>query len=214
MFSVYNFDAMAKQAKLDLRVVNNIVLFNVIGPKNAEIHYEFYYLKNGKYVRLPDSTIRESDDIGYARFLKDGNYAASYSIGNSTQTSKLVKFKIKGSKNKVKSVTDAIEFTDIQTSIGYGLQFKGKYNVSLFGDKEIKKPIVYRLYTIDKKGKLVWKETKKAKNSYQEVYFNRLDKERYLVLSYSVDGKVKEYLFITKTPDLKYFDDTFTRIVY
>ncbi|MDZ5471883.1 hypothetical protein SM124_08990 [Bacillus sp. 31A1R] len=210
IFTVLNTGVTAKTPQLDLRVVDNITLFNVIGPKNEEIHYQFYYKKDGKYEAFYYGLMKESNQIGYARFKKDGEYGISYSVGNNVKTSKLVKFKIKNSKNRVKNIEDAIEFEDVQTSIGYGLQFKGKYNVSLM--KDIKKPIVYKLYTIDKKGKLKLKETKKAQNSIQEVYFKRLDKERYIVLSYSVNGKVKEYLFITKTSDLKYFDNTFTGI--
>lgn len=121
----------------------------------------------------------------------------------------MVKFTINDSVNDKSKPLDIIDDISNGKPLAISLQFKGKYAVSL-GDssRNNKYPVVYKMYSIEKNGKLKLLYTRKTKNGNDDAFFPEYRKTRYLLITSTTKGKTRN-TFITFSPDLKYFEDFF-----
>jgi len=208
LLSIVDKNALASSPNLDLRVVKGVALYTITGMKNTEVCYQFYRKHNGEYINLIGEC-RESSTIGHANIRKDGEYMITYSLSTSTVERQKVKFKIDNSVNDIKSPSsqNIIDTHYIGKPITVSLQTKNKYEISL-GDYKLKNQVVYKMYRIEKYGKLKHLYTRTVKNGYDGAYFPEYRKSRYLLVTATYKNKTKNIFFVF-TPDLKYFENYF-----
>lgn len=197
-------------SSLDVRVHEGVVLFNVNSKNVEEVEYNFYTISNGEYVQL-NGTILNSDKIGHAYIRKNGKYAITYSNSMDRETKGVVEFEIGNSINDTKELNgNTIIIGGLGQSIGMSLQYKGKYAVSVNDySNDNKYKATYKMFSVEKNGKLKHLYTEVAKDGSSQVLFPEYRKSRIILITSEYKGETKNSYFLL-TPDLKHFENYFS----
>jgi len=193
---------------IDLKVINDTVIFNVPNAKKKDsIEFTFYYKVDGEYSHVGGVGFGATGtQKNHVYLQKNGDYSVTTRINNGKEG--LPKY-FNVDSIKVEGQTPDIYLDKEQLTGGIGRQFKGIYTVSPMNPPK-NRSITMRMYTVDK-NKFKLRFTQKLSPG-QDMEIPRLKGVREYAFTYSVDGKESDYELFIFDKTFKLYEDAFVVI--
>jgi hypothetical protein len=188
---------------INLKVINDTVIFSVPNAKNKDsIQFSFYYKNEGEYNNIGGVEFPENG-LHHVYLQKNGDYAVTTRINNGKESSQKY-FHVESI--DVEGKTPDIYIQKDQLVSGLGSQFKGIYTISPINTPK-NRSITMKMYQLDKNS-FKLRFTQKLSPG-QDMEIPRLKGVKEYAFTYTIDGKESDFEVFVWDAKYQYYADTF-----